>query len=82
MAGLVAVLARSKGRSGRRREASMSTTERWQASLTSSQRGRLVTRMAATRELAIAAAMRMLDDASDLTQMHGERIAVEIEAAD
>jgi hypothetical protein len=75
---LASVLARSKGRSERRQEATVTGTARWQASLLSNQRGKLVTRRAVTRETAIAAAIRMLDDAADMVQLHGEVLAIEL----
>jgi hypothetical protein len=59
----------------------MSVIERWTASLTSNQRGKLLTRRADTREQAFAIALALLDDAADHVQMHGERLAVEIEEA-
>lgn len=59
----------------------MSVIERWTASLTSSQRGKLLTRRAADREGAIRAAQSMLDDAVDLVQMHGEVLAIELAEA-
>ncbi len=50
----------------------------WKASLTSSQRGPLVTRKAETREAAIAMAQRLLDDAGGMAWFHGEMISAQI----
>jgi hypothetical protein len=62
MPNLASVLASSAARLGRPRpEPTMPAPAKWKASLVSSQRGALVTRTAATREQAIAAAQSLLD---------------------
>jgi hypothetical protein len=59
----------------------MTGTGKWKASLVSSQRGCLVSRWVGSRGEAIAMAQRLLDDAVDQVQMHGERISAAVEEA-
>jgi hypothetical protein len=80
-ASLASSLARGAGAT-RHDAVPVAGAQSWKATLTSSQRGQLVTRRAQTRDGAVAMAHVLLDEAEGRDWLHGEQISVGIQRDD